>query len=230
MHSFLKQSGFFLVLTLLLVSNVLLAGELEYLDNLPPLIERDLFFGDPQIAGAQISPDGEYVSFLKPYKEVRNIYVKKRGEAFEKALPVTADDRPVSGYFWSQDSRYILYVQDKGGNENYHVYAVDPRAEPEPETGVPSAKDLTPMEDVRAYIYSVPENTPDKIIVGLNDRDPSYHDVYRVSISTGEKEQEFENTQQIAGFTFDLNGELQTGFPADRGWGDGNPKVRRRCL
>src|SRR6056297_1048952 len=187
MIKFLSCNSIILSLVLItLASGAVLGNSLDYLDELPPLIQRDLFFGDPKISGAQISPDGEYISFLKPYKGVRNIYVKKRGEPFEKAKPVTADDRPVSGYFWSQDSRYILYVQDKGGNENFHVYAVDPKAKAQEESGVPPAKDLTPLEGVRAYIYSVPENTPDRILVGLNDRDPSYHDVYQVSISSGE--------------------------------------------
>ena len=219
-----RGAGVWCLFLIIMLTVGVTAKNLGYLDNLPPLIERQLFFGDPDIAGAQISPDGEYISFLKPYKEVRNIYVKKRGESFESAIPVTADNRPVSGYFWSQDSRYILYVQDKGGNENFHVYAVDPKAEADKDTGVPAARDLTPLDEIRAYIYAVPETRPDEIIIGLNDRDPSYHDVYRVSISSGEKEKMFENTQQIAGFTFDLNGNLRL---ASRQTEDGGTEILR---
>ena len=219
----LSSGPLVLIMSLFLIVN-LAGSSLDYLDKLPPLIERDLFFGDPKIAGAQISPDGKYISFLKPYQGVRNIYVKKRDEPFENAKPVTADDRPVSSYFWSQDSRYVLYVQDKGGNENFHVYAVDPAAEPEEKTGVPTAKDLTPIEGVRAMIYSVPENTPDRIIVGLNDRDPSYHDVYEISISSGEKNQLFENTQELSGYTFDLEGNLRL---ASRQTADGGTEILR---
>ena len=200
------------------------ANQLGNEDELPPLIDREVFFGDPKIAGAQISPDGEYISFLKPYKGVRNIYVKKRGEPFGEAVPVTADDRPVSGYFWSQDSRYILYVQDKGGNENFHVYAVDPKADPKEETGVPPAKDLTPMEGIRAQIYSVPENTPNKILVGLNERDASYHDVYEINISSGDRELIFKNTQQLSGYTFDRKGKLRL---ASRQTEDGGTEILR---
>ena len=144
-----------------------------YLEKLPPLIDRELFFGDPEIASARISPDGRYITFRKPYKDVMNIWVKGIDEPFDAARPLTADtERPVSGYFWSQDSRVVLYVQDKGGNENYHVYAVDPTAAAEPETGVPPALDLTPYGSIQARIYAVPEATPDKMIVGMNDRDP----------------------------------------------------------
>src|SRR5215831_16644428 len=89
-----------------------------------PIIDRDLFFGDPEIAGAQISPDGNYISFLKPWKDTRNIYVKAVDEPFSAArLLTTETKRPVPGYFWSRDSKYILYVKDNDGDENFNIYA-----------------------------------------------------------------------------------------------------------
>jgi len=181
--------------------------------QLPPLIDREVFFGDPEISGAQLSPDGQYLTFRKPYDvgddEVMNVWVKGIEEPFDAARPLTADDRPVPGYFWSEDSRYLLYVQDKGGDENYHVYAVNPAAEAEPATGVPPARDLTPIDGVRARIYATPENTPNQIIVGLNDRDPAWHDVYRLNLETGELDLLIENTERIAGWQTDLNGNVR---------------------
>jgi dipeptidyl aminopeptidase/acylaminoacyl peptidase len=186
--------------------------KLEYLDRLPPLIDRELFFGDPEIASAQISPDGRFISFRRPYKGVMNIWVKGVDEPFDAARPITADTaRPVRGYFWSEDSRLVLYVQDKGGNENFHVYAVDPQAAPDLATGVPAARDLTPYDGVQARIYAVPEATPGKIIVGLNDRDARVHDVYRVDLNTGERELLVENTENVAGWTTDLAGQVRLG-------------------
>src|SRR5215204_7273542 len=79
----------------------------------PPLIDRELFFGDPEIAGAQISPDGAFIAFIKPHKGVRNVWVKKTADPFTSAKPVTADTkRPIPGYFWSHDAKYIMFVQD----------------------------------------------------------------------------------------------------------------------
>ena len=95
----------------------------------PPIIDRQLFFGEVQIAGAQVSPDGQWISFLKPYKGVRNIWVKKAGEPFDKARPLSGEKtRPVGGYFWSRNSKYVLYAQDNAGDENFNVYAIDPTA------------------------------------------------------------------------------------------------------
>src|SRR2546428_13035752 len=95
--------------------------------GLPPLIDRELFFGDPEISGAQISPDGKFIAFIKPFKGTRNIWVKTTEEPFDKAKPITADTaRPVRIYFWSRDGKYILFAQDKGRDENFNVYAVNP--------------------------------------------------------------------------------------------------------
>ena len=77
-----------------------------------PLIERSLFFDNPEISGGQLSPDGKRISFLKEYKGVMNIWVKDFDQPFEKAYPVTADSAPLrSGYFWTYDGKYILYIQ-----------------------------------------------------------------------------------------------------------------------
>jgi hypothetical protein len=97
----------------------------------PPVLDRELFFGDPEIAGAQLSPDGQFIAFIKPYKGTRNVWVKRTNEPFESAKPITADTkRPIPAYFWSRDGKYILFVQDKAGDENYNVYAVNPSESP----------------------------------------------------------------------------------------------------
>lgn len=182
---------------------------LPYLDELPPLLDRDLFFGDPEISASQISPNGRYLTFIKPYDGVRNVWIKGLHEPFDSARPLTADDRPVPGYFWTEDGKYVLYVQDKGGNENFHVYRVDPTAEAEEATGVPPAEDLTPLEGVRAFIYAVPEATPGQILIGLNDRDPALHDVYRLDLETGERTLLIKNEQNVAAWVADLAGNVR---------------------
>jgi dipeptidyl aminopeptidase/acylaminoacyl peptidase len=178
--------------------------------KLPPLIDRELFFGDPEISGAQISPDGRYISFLKPYKETRNIWVKRTGDPYTAAKLITNDTkRPVTQYFWSRDGKYILFVQDQLGDENYNVYAVDPASVLAAGQEVPTARNLTAAKGIRAAIYSRPRNDPDIIYVGLNDRDKAWHDLYRVRISTGERTPMRQNTERIAGWVFDNSGALR---------------------
>lgn len=177
--------------------------------QLPQLIDREIFFGNPEYAGAQISPDGKYISFLRAYNDVRNVWVKGVNEPFEKARPVSAETkRPISSYFWSWDSKRILFVKDNGGDENFNVYAVNP-ADPVGADGVPVAKNLTNAQKVRTVIYAVPESDPDAIYIGLNERDPQWHDLYKVSISTGQKTLLRENTDRLSGWVFDNKDQIR---------------------
>ena len=176
----------------------------------PPIIDRELFFGNPEISAAMLSPDGRYVAFLKPYKDTRNIWVKRTEEPFDKARLVTADTkRPIPAFFWSRDSKYILFVQDQGGDENYNVFAVDPASTAPEGAEVPPSRNLTDAKGARALIYSLPKTDADVIFVGLNDRDAAWHDLYRVRISTGERTLVRRNADKIAGWHFDLQGRLR---------------------
>ena len=193
--------------------------------GMPPIIDRELFFGDPEIVGAQISPDGKYIAFIKPFKGTRNIWVKRTEEAFEKAKPITADtNRPIPAYFWSRDGKYVLFVQDKGGDENFLVYAVDPSATPAAGQEVPAARNLTDAKGVNAQIYALPRTDPDAIYVGLNDRDQAWHDLYKVKISTGERTLVRKNTERIVGWTFDLKDKLRL---ASRSNDNGDTEILR---
>jgi dipeptidyl aminopeptidase/acylaminoacyl peptidase len=176
----------------------------------PPLIDRNLFYGEVTIAGAQISPDGRYLSFLKPFKGTRNIWVKGADEPFSAARPVSAEaTRPIRSYFWSHDSKYILYVQDSGGDENFNVYAIDPSLPADPKKGVPPTRALTNLKGVRTEIFAVPKAKPDILYIGLNDRDPKWHDLYELSISSGTKKLLRKNTDEIAVWQFDDSGTLR---------------------
>jgi|CXWL01.1.fsa_nt_gi dipeptidyl aminopeptidase/acylaminoacyl peptidase len=185
----------------------------------PPLLDRELFFGNPEIAAAQISPDGQYIAFLKPWKDTRNVWVKKTSEPYEAARLVTAETkRPIPNFFWTRDSRALLFVQDKDGDENFNVYAVDPAAKPEAGKDAPAARNITDAKGARAFIYSVPKSTPDTIYVGLNDRDAAWHDLYKVSIATGKRELMRKNTEKVAGWVFDQSGALRLAMrTADNG-------------
>ncbi len=191
----------------------------------PPVLDRELFFGNPEIAAATLSPDGKYIAYLKPWKETRNVWVKKTGEPYDKGHLVTADPkRPIPGFFWTRDSKYILFVQDKDGDENYNVYAVDPAAAPEAGKDAPPARNLTDAKGARAIIYDVPKSDPDTIYVGLNDRDAAWHDVYKVKISTGARTLVKKNTERIAGWEFDNAGALRL---AERTTDKGDTEILR---
>jgi dipeptidyl aminopeptidase/acylaminoacyl peptidase len=178
--------------------------------GLPPLIDRELLFGDPEISGAQLSPDGQYIAFLKPWKETRNIWVKRTNEPFSSArLMTTETARPVAAFLWTRDAKFIAYVKDHDGDENFNVYAVDPRSDSAPNADAPPSRDLTNLKGVRVMLFSAPKSDPDVIYIGLNDRDKSWHDLYKLQISTGLRTLIRQNTDRIAGWIFDLKGNLR---------------------
>ena len=147
-------------------------------DNLP-LIPRRVFFGNPDRTQVTISPDGAHLAWLAPRDGVLNVWVAPR-ERPADARPVTADaGRGIRFYAWAYTGRDILYIQDKGGDENWRVYSADVN------TG--EVGDLTPFDGVAAQIVGLSHRRPDELLVALNNRDPQWHDIYRVNLTTGER-------------------------------------------
>jgi dipeptidyl aminopeptidase/acylaminoacyl peptidase len=150
------------------------------------LIPRKLFFDNPERTNVKLSPDGKFVSWLAAKDGVLNVWVAPAGN-LEQARAVTSDStRPVRQYFWTYDNKHLLYLQDKGGNENFHLWRVDA-------TAAGDATDLTPMEKVRAELMDLSPRRPGTVLVGLNDRDPKLHDVYEIDLASGERKKVFEN-------------------------------------
>ncbi len=177
---------------------------------LTPIIDRAIFFDNPEFSGAQISPDGQYISFLKPYEGVRNIWMINKNQSFDKAVPATSEThRPISQYYWSRDSNFLLYEQDNGGDENYHIYAV--RVDEISQDRLPIAKDLTPFDQVRAILIKRSKLDHQKLLVGINNRDPRWHDLYEIQLESGEIKLLFENTLQLSEYHLDEKDQLSLG-------------------
>jgi dipeptidyl aminopeptidase/acylaminoacyl peptidase len=143
----------------------------------PPLIPREDLFGNPDKADAQISPNGKWLAWLAPVHGVLNVWVAPIGDP-AAAVPITADTkRGIRIYLWAFDGVHLAYMQDEGGNENWHVYAVNVEKR--------TAKDLTPFPDVRAVLAGRSRKVREEVLITLNKRDPRYPDLVRVNLSTG---------------------------------------------
>ena len=173
------------------------------------LLDRELFFGNPQISQGQLSPDGKFISFMKPYQGIMNVWVKEFAEPFEKARPLTDSKQPLRGYTWTEDGNYILFVKDSDGDENMNLFAVDPNAKIEAGKETPESRNLTPLKDVTAQMVHASQNNPDLLWVGLNDRDKAWHDLYKLEISTGDLELVYQNNDRITGYEFDWDDNLR---------------------
>ncbi|MEO8436165.1 MAG: S9 family peptidase [Pyrinomonadaceae bacterium] len=160
----------------------------------PTLIPREILFGNPQKAGPQVSPNGKMLSYLAPDNGVLNVWVRTLGKADDRV--VTSDKkRGIRSYFWQEDSQHVLYTQDQGGDENWHVYQTNIETR--------ETRDLTPFEKVQARIIATDPKFPDVMLVALNNRDPRFHDVHRIDLKTGKSEMIVENKDGLAGYNPD---------------------------
>ena len=153
------------------------------------IIPRKLLFGNPDKASPQLSPDGRFLSYLAPVDGVLNVWVGP-AEDPASAKPVTTDTgRGIRFYGWAYTNNHIGYIQDRDGDENWHLYHVDLT------TG--ETMDMTPLEGVQARMQEVSPKYPEEVLVLLNARNPQFHEIYRVNIYTGERELVQENDQFV---------------------------------
>jgi hypothetical protein len=178
-------------------------------------IARRVFFGNPSRASATISPDGRHIAFLAPVDGVLNIWVAPTGD-IDQARPLSQETtRPILQLFWAPDSSRILYPQDKGGTEDFLLYAVDLE-------GRTTA--LTPFEKTRVQVIRLSAKVKDAILIGLNNRDQQYHDVWRLEPATGKLTEVWRNTGGYAGVTADADLNLVL---ASKSTPDGGSEVFR---
>lgn len=162
-----------------------------------PLIPRDVLFGNPEKANARISPDGKWLSWTAPVDGVMNIWVAPASNP-AAAKAVTAENtRPIRSYFWAPDSSSVLFVNDKGGDEDFLLYAASP-------TGG-ETKVLTPFTKTTVQVVSISPTIRDRILIGLNNRNPKWHDVHSLDLKTGKTTPVLMNEGEFAGFVADAN-------------------------
>jgi len=186
----------------LLISNSLI-GQSPMTAKQIPLED---FFKNPEQTSYQISPDGNYYSFLAPVKNRMNIFVQLRGSKSQTKQLTKEKDRDIAGYFWPNNEQ-ILYIKDDGGNENYKLYGVN--------IDGTNLKCFTDFEDVRTQIIDDLEDIPGEIIIGMNKRNPQIFDPYRLNLKTGEMEMIAENPGNIQGWVFDHEGKLRVATTID---------------
>ena len=164
-----------------------------------PLIPLNSFFKNPDISYILLSPEGDKISFTKPYKNRMNVFVTVLGT--KDTFRVTSvEDRNIMSYFWKNNNR-IIYLKDKGGDENFHLYAVDADGK--------NLKDLTPFENVRVQIVDDLQDYEDEVLIEMNKRNPELFDVYRLNIKTGEMKSVAENPGGISNWITDHTGTIR---------------------
>ena len=172
---------------------------------LPPLIPMEDFFRNAESAAFAISPDGNKLAYARPWEHRMNVYVRDIATGDEKRI-TSATERDIAGFFWKGNEK-IVYVQDFGGDENFHIYITDLKGS--------APVDLTPFEKVRAGIVDDLEDDPNHMLIDMNRLNPEVFDVYRCDINTGELTLLAENPGNIIGWMTDHNGKLRVAIETD---------------
>jgi dipeptidyl aminopeptidase/acylaminoacyl peptidase len=169
--------------------------------ELPPLIPRTVLFGNPEKMGPQLSPDGKQLAYVAPDKRnVLQVWLRTVGKDDDRVL--TADKkRGIRIFFWAYDGEHLIYLQDKDGDENHHVHAVNLKTSAD--------RDLTPFKGVKAMIVDVDPVAPRELLVGLNEKDRKKFDVYRVPLAGGEPRLDTDNPGNIVGWTADAKFQIR---------------------
>ena len=154
----------------------------------PRRIPIEDFFKDAQYSFATISPDGKRIAFLASDHNRMNIWICDAGASVQSAKPVTHDtERGIWDLRWTKDSRFLLYLRDSGGDENYHIFRLDPSTPDAP------AVDLTPVKGTRASILNLAPAQPSEAWIRWNNRDPSQIDIGILNLQTGAYKKVAEN-------------------------------------
>ena len=183
----------------------------------PPIIARQVLFGNPEKASGEISPDGKWIGYVAPDEGVLNVFVAPR-EHPAQAKVVTHDrKRGVRSFSFTYDGKYVLYPQDEGGNENFHLFGVDLTTNKE--------TDLTPFKNARADLAQLSPKHPHEVLVNANDRNPKYFDPIRIDLRTGKRTRLIQN-DGYAGFTSDWDFNLKL---ANKSMPDGGSEWFKRA-
>ena len=170
-----------------------------------PLIPMEDFFRNPEKSSFSISPNGNYIAYMKPWKTRMNVFVMEIITKKETRL-TSSQERGIYGFTWLTNKR-IGYVKDEGGNENIHFYAVN--------IDMSNEIDLTPFENVQTRIIDDLDDDPNHIIIGLNKRNPQIHDPYRINVNDGKMELIAENPGNISEWMTDHDGKLRVATTSD---------------
>jgi dipeptidyl aminopeptidase/acylaminoacyl peptidase len=171
-----------------------------------PLIPREVLFGNPTKSSPQISPDGKYLAYLAPDKKnVLQVWVRTVGQEDDKA--VTNDPKRGIRFFqWAYDGEHLLYLQDIGGDENFHVYAASMKTT--------LVRDLTPFQGVRAAGLRLDPKFPHELLISLNAQNRTRFDMYRVSLRNGACELDTENPGLVLNWVADAEFKIRAGLQA----------------
>lgn len=161
------------------------------------------YFSKPKASSFKFSPNGHYLAYREKDENLKNHVYIKNVKTEEVKKVIEEKDELIRGYGWANENR-LIYIMDKGGNEDYHLFAIDIDGN--------NQKELTPFDGVKVEILEGLKEDKSHMIISMNKNNPQVFEPYKINIITGDLEQLYKNedpTNPIMGYEFDKNGKLR---------------------
>ena len=161
------------------------------------------YFSKPKASSFNISPKGKYLSYKEKDESGKNHVYIKNVESGEVKRIIEEKEELIRGYGWANEGR-LIYMMDKGGDENYHLFAVNIDGS--------NKTELTPFDGVKVDFLNGLKEDKDHVIISMNKNNKSVFEPYKMNIVTGKYEQLYKNKDPqnpISDYIFDKDGNLR---------------------
>ncbi|WP_282136876.1 S9 family peptidase [Seonamhaeicola maritimus] len=181
-------------------------GDLEKLANWNPTNYKysvEDYFARPKASSFSFSPNGTYLSYREKDENKKNHVYVKNLETNKVKRVIEEKEELIRGFGWANENR-MIYIMDKGGNEDYHLFAVN--------VDGTNQKELTPFDGVKVNILNGLKEDKDHMIIAMNQNNPQIFEPYKINIETGELKQLYKNedaSNPINSYVFDKDGKLR---------------------
>ena len=200
-------------LTLFLTSTFLLLMSCKSGEKKPPTLQEKIplrdFFKNKKSYQYKLSPNGKFIAYLKTYKHRMNVFIRSVEGTFPETRITHQLDRDVRSLEWKGNNT-ILFIRDFGGDENFHLFAVQIRITKTKEIKSQKETDLTPFQGVKVHLVNTLYGIdPAHVLISHNQRDKRFFDLYKLNVKTSKIKILIKNTQNFSHYILDHLGQVR---------------------
>ncbi len=156
---------------------ILMVGLLMSGGALKGHFSKEELFKTPECISARISPDGRLIAEVGSDETgVANLFIREKGARGREQVSFFTSPEIIQ-FFWAPDSNKVLLLKDEAGSGQLHLHGFD----------IASRRHFLYTKDFPGASAKVVQISAkeDKAIIGLNQRNPRYHDLYELDLNSG---------------------------------------------
>jgi len=143
-------------------------------------ITKEELFQTPFLISAKISPDGQTIAQVGADKKgIPNVFLTSKGKEASERMQLSFFKSPeIIQFFWAAHSDKVLVLKEEDGTGRLHLHGFDT----ETKKHLPYTEKFS-QANVKLLRISPDQN---KAVIGLNDRNPHFHDLYLLDLDSGD--------------------------------------------